>query len=634
MKKDFNATLPKTDFTLNFNGHLEKENVTYRYELLSNLAKLTSFGTVVPTPLKMNVAYEIDVKELALLRPITNAPLRGSFKTNGTIEGSKKSLIIEGDSDLGGSDATYKIDLKEFKPRSVMASVKGAKVSKLLHMTGQPSFAFANLDVDVKLTSLEANNLAGRVSVTLKNGLLNSKVMKDVYSVNVPKTTFASTTQIELNGKNVNYQIAFNSNLAKFNSNGLIIPQTMKVDLKYDVDIKELAGLKPITGMDVRGKFKLSGKAKGDEEKLLIDGKSDFASSDTTFSATLKDFVPSKAKIKMKNLQLAKVFHSLKQPRYASGVFSLNADLTDARSETLKGVVTASVKKGVINSKYLTKTYKFNNPMPRVTFDATTRTTLNKNLIDAKVVFTSNLATLQVKKARFNLKDSSILSDYELKLLDLNKTYFITDRRMKGSLTANGEFKKAKNLELTVHSKIAGGTVDAKLRNDDLRAQMKSLQTLELLRVLTYPEIFKSSLNGVLNYRLASKKGTMKADLTNGKFTQNSVLDLAKRYASANLYKETFKGDSTALINGENIVASLDLKSNKSSISTKNAKLNSKTKKINSKIELSADGKPLTVTLKGNANSPSVSVNAEKLIYKEAEKAVTKEINKFLKGFF
>jgi hypothetical protein len=149
-----------------------------------------------------------------------------------------------------------------------------------------------------------------------------------------------------------------------------------------------------------------------------------------------------------------------------------------------------------------------------------------------------------------------------------------------------------------------------------------------------YPEIFKSSLVGTLDYNLAKEKGVMKADLLDGKFTKNQMLSLIKQYAHVDLYKERFKGNVRADINKENIIATLDLKSNKSSIQTKNTKLNSKTKKINSKIDINANGNPLVITLTGNAASPKVKIDAEKLIKKEAEKAVQKELNKFFKKLF
>ena len=194
--------------------------------------------------------------------------------------------------------------------------------------------------------------------------------------------------------------------------------------------------------------------------------------------------------------------------------------------------------------------------------------------------------------------------------------------------------KKAKNLDLTIHSKLAGGKFDAKLHNDDFHADLKSMQTLDILQMLIYPEMFKSTINGKLDYNLLRKKGQFNAQLTDGTFTKNQMFTLVKQYGKVDLYKENFKGDVKANINKEHILASMNLKSRVSSIKTTNTKLNSKTKEIDSVIKISANNNPITVTLKGNATSPKVGVDVEDLVKKEATKVIQKEVGKLFKGLF
>ncbi|MEA3369838.1 MAG: hypothetical protein U9Q40_00695, partial [Campylobacterota bacterium] len=316
------------------------------------------------------------------------------------------------------------------------------------------------------------------------------------------------------------------------------------------------------------------------------------------------------------------------------GDLYVDVDISDARSEKLKGVVKSRIEKGLLDSKYLTKAYEFKSKMPKTQFDMRATTNLKGTIADTKVDFNSNLATLDVKQARFDMKDGSIVTDYLLNVAKLDRLFFVTQRHLRGGLSANGEFKKAKDLDLTIHSNIAGGKLDAKLHNDDFHADLKSIQTLDALHILMYPEIFKAALSGTVDYNLVKQSGVAKANLIDGKFTRNQMLDLIKQYAKTDLYKERFKGSLNATIKKENILASLDLKSNKSSIKTKNTKLNSKTQKIDSKIDVNANGNIVAIGLKGKATAPKVSIDASKLIQKEAEKAVKKELNKLLKGLF
>ena len=205
---------------------------------------------------------------------------------------------------------------------------------------------------------------------------------------------------------------------------------------------------------------------------------------------------------------------------------------------------------------------------------------------------------------------------------------------MKGAITANGELSKAKDLDLTVHTKVAGGNIDAKLHNDDFSADLKSVGTKGLLHMLIYPEIFQASLNAKLDYNLAQSKGVFSGHVTNGNFVRNKTFDLIKQYTKFDMYRESFNGDIDANINKENIIASLDLRSKQASVKTKDTKINSKTQKIDSDITIQAKKNTISANLKGNINSPKVKVDLEKLIKSEAGEKVKTEINKFLNKLF
>jgi len=581
-----------------------------------------------------DIRYSVEMKAIEELKSLTKAPLKGKIFTNGTIKGDSAFINIDGVSDLAKSDTTYHIELTEFNPTSIIAKVKKANLLSLLELGGQKPYASADIDLDVNFKNITPHALDGNILLQTQHGEIDTKLMKNDFNVTIPKTAFSMNLDASLNGDDVEYRYFLNSNLAKISSSGNIIPEPLAIDVKYGVNVEELAVLKPITNADVRGAFKLSGTAKGAKESLKVHGKSDVAGSNTAFEATLKDFKPATLNATVKHLKLQKLLYMVKQPHYTDGNLFLNVDISDARAESLKGTVVSKVEKGLLDSKYMTKTYEFKSKMPRTTFDMKTTTKLNAKIVDTEVDFNSNLVTLDVKQARFNISDSSIVTDYLVDVKSLDKLFFASQRHLRGGISVNGKFKKAKDLDLTIHSKVAGGKIDANLHNDDFHADLKSIQTLDALHILMYPEVFKSSLIGTLDYNLVKEKGVMKADLVDGKFSKNQMLTLIKQYAHVDLYKERFKGNLKADIKKENIVASLDLKSNKSSIKTKNTKLNSKTKKINSKIDISANGNPIVITLTGNAASPKVKVDAEKLIKKEAEKAVKKELNNFFKKLF
>jgi hypothetical protein len=582
--------------------------------------------------------YDVSLENLESLKPLTSAPLKGAFNTDGSAKGDLAFIEIDGKSNVGESDTSYRVELTDLNPTSIIAKMNNASLASLLYLGAQNPYATADIDLDINFRNINPHVMDGDIVLKTKNGTINPKLMKSDFNVTIPATSFSMNLDAKLEGDNAIYNYDFASNLFKISSAGEVSPEPFKADLKYSLDIKELEVLKPITGADVRGAFRLSGEAKGDKDNLLVSGKSDIASSDTTFEALLKDFAPASLRAKIVNLDIAKLLYMAKQPHYSDGLFSMDADISDARSDSLSGKITTAITKGQLDSAYMTKAYEFKSPMPSTSFNSATTTVLKGDLADSAVDFNSNLANLDVKSARYSIKDASLKSDYKVAITDLSKLFFITDHHMRGAIVANGEISKAKDLDFTMHSNIADGKIDAKLHNDDFHADLSSVKSMKLLNMLIYPELVDATLNAKIDYNLSLSKGTLKSQVSNALFTKNQTFDLIKQYLKFDMYRENFNGDINADIHKENILASVDLRSKEASIITKSTKLNTLTNQLDTDITLSAKKNVISGTLKGDIDSPKVTIDLEKLMKSEAgkkiEEKVDKELNKLFKKLF
>jgi hypothetical protein len=637
MQHDFDLNLPKTTFVLKTDASLAGDQIAYTAKLESNLAHFVSKGKVTPDPLKTDLNYKVNTKELALFKPITDAPLRGPFATKGTVAGDQKEMRILGDSNIAGSKTTYDVVLQAFKPHRVLAKIESAKLAKLLYMVDEPAYADGDLNVDLTLTDLDPENLKGHANVKLANGKFRRKVLKKAYDITLPATSFTYNLDAKLKGKQIDYDTVFASNLARIDSQGTIIPKTVGLDLGYRLAIKKLELLKPMTNAPLQGPLNLNGTVKGDKRSLTVTGKSNLAKSKTTFEATLTEFTPKAIQAEIKDLELAGALFMVSQPHYADGVLNVDVDISDARAGKLNGSINSVLSKGVVDGKVVSKAFAF-KPMPRTTFSAKTATTLSGDKIETRADITSSLANVTIKQARMDLGKELLTSDYTAIVPDLDKLYFATERHLKGGITVTGDLKKGKHLDLNAHADTLGGALDANLHDDDLHADLKGIQTLDALKMLIYPQVFNASLEGTLDYNLKSQKGLFDAKLGDGQFTQNIMIDLIKQLGRVDLYKERFKGTLQTKINKELTDTNLDMRSKKSSITGKNIKLNSKTEQINAKLDVVANNNPIGVKIKGNVNKPDVKVDVSKLIKKEAEKALEKgmkkQVDKLLKKLF
>jgi len=386
-----------TSFALNMSSfaivlELDKNNIIYlsgNYSLFSQA---------------FNVAYRVKLEKLESLKSLTNAPLRGSLFTEGVVKGTLAFIEVDGKSSVAKSDTSYHVELKDFNPTSIIAKVKEADLATLLFMGGEKAYAQATLNLTLNFKNIVPHALDGDVLLETKNGKIDTKLMAKEFALKIPNTEFSMKLDAKLKGDDVDYSYLLSSNLAKITSSGKIIPEPLDTDIKYSIDVKELALFKPMTGADIRGAMKLSGKVKGGKSQMLVDGVTDFAGSDTSFKMTLKDFAPQKMNLKMKDLQLENLLYMINQPHYADGTLSLDVDISDAKVGNLKGVVKAGIENGVVDSKYLTEAFEFKTPMPGTSFKLASFTKLNGDFVDTKLNLISSLANLDIENVRLNIK--------------------------------------------------------------------------------------------------------------------------------------------------------------------------------------------------------------------------------------
>lgn len=581
-----------------------------------------------------DAVYDLKLKKLETLEPLINKPLKGVLFTDGTIKGNEAFMQIDGKSDIALSETVYHLELTDLDPTSITATIQNADLLTLLELAGEKQYAQGKIDVNVDFKNIKQHQLDGTIVLATKEGMLNNKLMSKEFEVDIPKTKFSMNLDAKLQGDTIDYIYSLNSSLATIQSSGNIVPEPLKVDIKYKLDVQELAVLKPITGEDIRGPLVLNGTAKGTKGRMSVEGVSDIASSDTRFSSLLEDLKPVTIHASIANLKIEKLLYMLKQPHYTDGILSLNANISDLRKGQLKGTVVSHIKKGLLDSKYLTKEQKFKSQMPRTVFSLASSTDLNGDMTQTKLKFKSTLLSLDIKKASYDIKNKSIQSDFKMSIPNLDTLFFITERHLLGPIALHGEVKKDKDLDLVVYSDVAGGKLDAKIFNDELHVDVKSIQTIKALEMLMYPEIFSASLNGTLDYNTKAKKGKFKGNLRQGKFMDNMMFSMLKQYGQVDLYKEKFTGDLSADVNQEKLLASLHLISNSSAIKTKDAKLDSKAKTVDATIEVTVNKHPISVTLRGDTSSPAVMIDPGDMMKNEIQKAVGEKLNNFLKGFF
>lgn len=572
-----------------------------------------------------DIDYDVKITELSKISPLIGINLRGPFATKGSVKGDLKHIDIIGKTDIARSNGQYNILLKDLEPASLKANIKDIHVEDILYMVYQPRFLAGTIQIVADIPNLNPKTLDGKVSVNMLDGVINKEIMKKDFNVALPKTDIKFSLDAKLDKTKVDYVADVASNLAKIDSKGEVDIDRLAFDIKYALNVKELALFRPIAKIDIQGPFKTNGTLKGDKNLLEILGKSNIASSITNYELILKDFKPDVAKVDIKGAKLAKILYMLSQPIYADASIDLHAKMKSFDIKNLSGEVVTYVKKGKTFPKVLYKEFNLTNA--KVGFNVTQRTIIEDSIAKTVLRVDSTVAKADVKNGVYDIKKNIFTSDFTLLVPDLDKLYFATKKHLKGDIKITGKIKKDKDLLVMAHSETLGGKVDFKLLNDKITKKIRGIKVTALTDMLIYPRVFDSTMDADLTYNIKSKKGVLNAKLLKGRILPNQMTFLLAQMAKFDITKEIY--DETIIdskIDDKVFISNLDMKSKLTHISSKNALLDMNKNRVDAKLRIDIRKRPVYVKIKGDINKPKVSVDAKELLKDEIEKKLEKKI--------
>lgn len=418
------------------------------------------------------------------------------------------------------------------------------------------------------------------------------------------------------------------------------------VDLNFNIDVKDLSKLQKFTNQKLNGSFKTSGTLKGDQELAILDGNSDIFNSKTNYNIKLENFEPSNILFTMKQAKIDEILYLVNQPKYASGNIDINANITNAKIESLDGLVETKITKGIVSNSLVNK--DFNLKLKKLlAFKGDIETKLVPNSLITKADIFTTMANLFIKEANVDLKTMLIKSDYSLVASDLSKLFDVTQTKMRGNITINGDIKKDKDLLVNGNSKLLDGELNFKLLNNDFSANINDVEILKVLHMLYYPEVFTSKSKLDLTYNLISQKGLVEGNLINGQFKKNEYSTVINTFAKIDLTKEVYeKVILKSDINKNIIKSTINMKSNLTQIDVDPSTIDTKKSLINALVKTNLKGIEFDTKVSGSLTNPKVKVDTSKLLKsgfkQKAQEKIEETIKKnigdkagnLLKGFF
>lgn len=400
-------------------------------------------------------------------------------------------------------------------------------------------------------------------------------------------------------------------------------------DINYEVNVADLSVLKAYTKQLLQGPFSTKGSIKGDAKKMLIKGDGKIKRSKFDYDLALKDLQPQTLKADA-SMKLEEILYLVAQPKYAKADINIKADMKSLDISSMGGAVDTNVRNGIVDSILVKR--DFNITLPPTSFKADADTNINNSVAVTKSNIFTTIAKLNTKKSVFDIKSGNLDTDYTAIVSNLNDLYFLTKRKLKGSLKVEGDVKKdKKHLEVTARSDILGGRFDARMVDNKLTSVIKGFQTTALTDMLMMQKIFSSTMNADINYNIKDKKGVLNAELLNGKILPNKMSMLLNQMAQFDITKEVYeKTELQSKINDMVILSDLAMKSSLTDIKSKDALVDLNKNLVDAKLDLMVKEYPVPVAVKGDLNSPKVSVDAKKMLQGKAKAEISKKIDEKL----
>lgn len=396
------------NFKSDFNALISSNNIEIKTILDTSVGDILIDKMIVNlSTKKINSDYTINVSNMNALSGFVDKKLVGNFSTKGVLESFGNTTKIEGISDIFESETKYKANFDNFKLSSISFSIEKAKIENLLKMLSEPIYATGDLHIVGDIKNADVVKLDGFVNSTFSNILIVNEVTNAVFNQNIEDDITANLTiNSNLIPNQIVSKIVLETNVANLSTtNSTYFIEEDIFSSEYLLNIPSLEEMDNFIGIKLLGKMDLLGKLNIEENKFLLDGKSNFLNGLFDFKLEDNDLTVNLNNINAKNLSIMLGYSHIFDSSDGNLNISYNLD-------SKKGQLVGSFTDGQFLSNSFTS---FLNTILKTDLEKEIYKTININSTIKDEFLISNII-LKNENKDFEIKD--LILDYKKKFVD------------------------------------------------------------------------------------------------------------------------------------------------------------------------------------------------------------------------
>lgn len=284
------------------------------------------------------------------------------LKTSGSLSGGYGRMMMQGSVNLFDGNLRYRVQLNRFHPADIHLSIMNIKYQNLMQWLEYPHQSSTVLTGEVDLHGINRHDIQG--NVTLRTHTQNF-----------------SPSKLTDDNSSFDFFSLFTDDQGKI--------QPFHLNLTLNASVDELGILEQFAMIPLRGSANLNTTLQGDQDRLVLDAKSNIARGSTHARVHWKKLLPSYIYVDMKHADAASLFQFFSKPSPLEGKVHLNAEST-----ITKTTANLSVSNGLTHPDILKREYHLTQPQTH--FTANIWAQAIPKAIHYRGVFKSDLAQIEV----------------------------------------------------------------------------------------------------------------------------------------------------------------------------------------------------------------------------------------------